>query len=128
MDAEAAELECFLTGGIAARDFPHREHVRMAHALLCRYEFAAGALRYADALRAMAAAAGHPEAFNLTVTVAFLAVIGERLAGQETRDFAQFVAANPDLLDKRVLERWYRPERLASSVARRQFLMPDPLT
>jgi hypothetical protein len=128
MDAEAAELERFLAGGIAARDFPHREHVRMAHALLRRYEFAAGALRYAQALRAMAAAAGHPEAFNLTVTIAFLAVIGERLAGGETQDFAQFAAANPDLLDKRVLERWYRAERLASPMARRQFLMPDPLT
>jgi hypothetical protein len=126
MDAEAAALARFLRGEVAARDFPHREHVRMAHALLRRHEFTDGARRYASALRAMAQAAGRPEAFNLTVTIAFLAVIGERLAGHEGEDFAQFAAANPDLFDKGVLRRWYRPEQLASSLARRQFLLPDP--
>ncbi|HTT43822.1 MAG TPA: hypothetical protein VMG33_12185 [Steroidobacteraceae bacterium] len=125
MDAEALELERFLAGGIAARDFPHREHVRMAHALLRRHAFDEATLRYANALRAMARAAGRPEAFNLTVTIAFLAVIGERLAGHEQQDFTSFAAANPDLFDKGMLRRWYRPEQLASPLARRQFLLPE---
>jgi len=126
MDADSEDLARFLEGTIEACNFPHREHVRMAYALLRRYEFADAALRYANALRAITARAGRPEAFNLTVTIAFLALIAERLAAGATGDFAAFARANPDLFAKDVLARWYRPEQLASALARRVFLMPDP--
>ncbi|HEV2285310.1 MAG TPA: hypothetical protein VGR80_04640, partial [Steroidobacteraceae bacterium] len=66
------------------------------------------------------------EAFHQTVTIAFLALIAERMAPAEPRDFAAFVRANPDLLEKSVLTRWYGPGRLASEAARRTFLLPDP--
>ena len=125
MDAEAADLARFLAGAIEARAFPHREHLRMAYALLQREEFAAATLAYANALRAMTARAGRPEAFNLTVTVAFLALIAQRLRSHRG-DFAAFLEANPELLDRRVLARWYRPEQLASAEARTLFLLPDP--
>ena len=32
-----------------------------------------------------------------------------------------------DLLDKGMLARWYRPERLANERARRIFLLPEPV-
>lgn len=44
----------------------------------------------------------------------------------EHSDFASFAGANPDLIDKSALKRWYRPERLAMDAARRTFLLPDP--
>jgi hypothetical protein len=40
-------------------------------------------------------------------------------------DFLAFERANPDLMDRSVLARWYRPERLALEAARRTFLLPD---
>ncbi len=127
MDADTEDLARFLAGALAAGDFPHREHVRMAYALLRRHEFTDAALRYANALRGITRRAGRPEAFNLTVTIAFLALIAERLTADTADDFTAFARANPDLFAKDVLARWYRPERLASPLARRVFLMPDPV-
>jgi hypothetical protein len=44
----------------------------------------------------------------------------------ECQDFSAFAGAHPDLFDKDILTRWYRPERLASECARRTFLLPEP--
>jgi hypothetical protein len=126
MPAECADLERFLRGELDAASFPHREHVRMAFELLGRHDFPETVLHFSRALRAMAARAGKPEAFHQTVTVAFLALIAERMAGGRWDDFVSFARHNPDLIDKRALARWYRPERLASEVARRTFILPDP--
>ena len=127
MGVEHIELERFLRGELDAARFPHREHVRMAFATLRRYDFAEAVLHFSRALRAMAAKAGKPEAFHQTVTIAFLALIAERMENGERSDFAEFAHANPDLIDKGALARWYRPERLASDSARRTFLLPDRL-
>ena len=123
---ECPELARFLRGEIAAAQFPHREHVRMAFEMLRRHDFPETVLHYSRALRAMTARAGNPAAFHQTVTIAFLSLIAERLeCAGHADDFAAFTAANPDLLEKAVLGRWYAPERLASEAARRTFLLPD---
>ena len=57
--------------------FPHREHVRMAFEMLRRHDFPAAVWLFSRALRAMAARAGKPQAFNQTVTIAFLSLIAE---------------------------------------------------
>jgi hypothetical protein len=123
--AEREALERFMRGEIDARSFPHREHVRMAFAMLQRYDFPESVLHYSRALRTMTARAGKPEAFHQTVTIAYLSLIAERLAGGQWDDFAAFARDNADLLDKGTLARWYRPERLASECARRTFLLPE---
>ena len=40
--------------------------------------------------------------------------------------FAAFARANPELFAKDLLRRWYRPEQLATPLARRTFVLPDP--
>ena len=122
---ECPELARFVRGEVPAAEFPHREHVRMAFEMLRRHDFAETALHYSRGLRAMTQRAGKPEAFHQTVTIAFLALIAERMVRGRADDFAAFVRANPDLLEKSVLGRWYGPERLASEAARRTFLLPD---
>jgi hypothetical protein len=124
MDAE--ELRRFLRGEIEAADFPHREHVRMAFELLRRHEFTETALHYSRAVRTMAAKAGNAQAFHQTVTIAFLALIAQRMDASPTADFAAFARANPELFAKDLLRRWYRPEQLATPLARRTFVLPDP--
>jgi hypothetical protein len=125
MPADCPDLERFVRGEVDPAHFPHREHLRMAFEMLARHDFAEVALHYSRALRAMTERAGKPEAFHQTVTIAFLALIAERMARGQADDFAAFVRANPDLLEKSVLGRWYGPERLASEAARRTFLLPD---
>ena len=123
--SDCPDLERFVRGEIAAAGFAHREHVRMAFEMLRRHDFAETALHFSRALRSMASRAGKPQAFHQTVTIAFLALIAERMES-ECQDFAEFERSNPDLMEKGLLSRWYGPERLASEHARRTFLLPEP--
>ena len=75
----------------------------------------------------MAGRAGNPGAYHETITLAFLAVINERRAAGDFSDYEAFAAANPDLLDKAVLTRWYGPQKLGGQTARRMFVLPDPV-
>jgi hypothetical protein len=126
MTDDCPELVRFVRGEIDPTLFPPREHVRMAFEMLRRHDFATTAQHYSQALRLMSSRAGRPQAFNQTLTIAFLSLIAEPLAGAaDLPDFAAFLAAHPQLLDKGALVRWYSPERLASELARRTFLLPD---
>lgn len=125
-DAEAAALQRFLRGELPPECFPHREHVRMAHALLARRPFERALPLYARALRRITARAGCPERFNLTVTVALLALIDAARRAAPQRDFEAFAAAYPELFERAPLARWYRPEQLSCAAARGSFLLPDP--
>jgi hypothetical protein len=127
MNATPLTLERFVRGEVDPAHFPHREHVRMAFEMLRRHDFAESVLGYSRALRAILARIGKPEAFHQTVTVAFLALVAERMdrCGEEA-DFGALVSRFPELLDKSVLRRWYAPERLASEAARRSFVLPEP--
>jgi hypothetical protein len=121
-----ADLERFVRGEIDAAAFPHREHVRMAFEMLRRHDFAESVWLYSRALRAMTAKAGKPQAFHQTMTIAFLSLIAERMDQGGPQEFAAFEKANPDLLTRGALAQWYRPERLATELARRTFVLPEP--
>jgi hypothetical protein len=121
-----AELARFVRGEFDPGSFRHRDHVRMGVEMLRRHGFVEAALHYSNALRAMLEKAGRPDAFHQTVTLAFLALIAERMAAEKYSDFGAFERANPDLIDKSVLGRWYGPERLGLEVARRTFVLPEP--
>lgn len=125
MNDELPELERFARGELDPANFPHHEHMRMGFEMLRRHDFAETAYHYSLALRRMTARAGKPQAFHQTVTIAFLSLIAERMVSSGIDEFAAFVAANPDLLDKSALAHWYRAERLTTDAARRTFLLPD---
>lgn len=125
MPADCPELGRFLRGEIPTGEFRHRDHVCIGFEMLKRYDFPETVLHYSRTLRAMAGKAGRPEAFHQTVTIAFLSLIAERMDAGHGDDFETFARANPDLLEKSALSRWYGAERLASAAARRTFLLPD---
>lgn len=104
--------------------FRHRDHLRLGFVMLHRFPFAEAAYRFASGLRAMTARIGRPEAYHETITIAFLALIAERM--EDHPDFEAFIAANPDLLDKAVLAAWYGDEQLQAPLARRTFVLPAP--
>jgi hypothetical protein len=121
-----ALVSAFLRAEIDGRTFRHADHVRVAFALLRRHDFSDAAAPYTSALKAIAAKAGNPGAYHETITLAFLALIAERSAASESRDYDGFARANPDLLDKGILARWYTSERLGSDIARKTFILPEP--
>jgi hypothetical protein len=74
----------------------------------------------------MTAKIGKPEVFHQTVTIAFLALIAERLESADSNDFEAFADAHPALFEPAVLRKWYSAEQLGSAAVRRTFVLPHP--
>ncbi len=119
-------LARFLRGQQDPRSFRHADHVRIAFELLKRRPFLRAAQIYVRQIQRMAARAGNPQAYHETVTVAFLSAINERIAVTAHDTFDSFAGANPELMSKDALSRWYSKEQLASPLARRTFILPRP--
>jgi flavin reductase (DIM6/NTAB) family NADH-FMN oxidoreductase RutF len=106
-------IDAFEAGTIDGAQFPHERHVRVAWGLARRYGHDEGLRRLVAGIRAMAARAGRPEAYHETITRAWY----ELIAGVDD------LASAPELLDKRLLGRFYSPGRLAAG--RSRWLEPD---
>ena len=120
----AFSLSDFVAGRMSAQGFDHRAHVQAGHALLQEHGFAEAARAYAGAITTMATAAGHPEKFHMTITLALLSAIAERMP-DERADFDTFAEQHPELFDRGFLLKHYTKERLECPLARRTFLLPD---
>jgi hypothetical protein len=121
---ECPDLARFVRGEIHTADFPHREHARMAFEMLRRHDFAETVWLFSRTLREMAGRAGKSQAFNQTVTIAFLSLIAERMEQTRPADFITFARDNAELFDKGVLARWYPRQQLAAEITRRVFVLP----
>jgi hypothetical protein len=129
MDDEAL-VRLFEAGEAPPEGFHHPEHVRVAWWYLRQYPMPDALARFSEALKRFAAARGKPDLYHETITAAYVMLINERI-DRDGRDLAWsgFAEQNPDLLVWRpsVLDRYYRPETLASDRARRVFVLPDRL-
>jgi hypothetical protein len=119
------ELRAFETGALDPAKFPHAEHLRLGYEMLARHPFGEAVMRFSRGLQLLAAKAGRPQVYHETITVAFLALINERRARGGPQSWSEFKRTNPDLFDKRCLEKWYSAEQLASDLARRTFCLPQ---
>ena len=128
---------------LSPADFGHREHVRLAYAMLADLgDFGEAAVRYRRALKTFACHAGAAGKYHETLTWAYLALVHERMFqlyrehGIDAGDRAQrmsitsfdLLARFPDLLDHRAgaLARYYDVRALvASPTARAVFVLPE---
>ena len=124
-DQASALLRAFEAGTLDPRAFSHRDHLCAAYEMLKRYDFVEATARYGRRLQDLATRAGVPKKYNVTLTLAFMSLIAERMGTREHADCDDFLTRNPDLLSKELLESWYSPERMGSDLARDVFLMPD---
>jgi hypothetical protein len=123
-EALPAALERFLRGKQDPRTFAHADHVRVAFEMLRRHSFLSTARIYSRCIKKMVRSIDKPEAYNETITVAFLSIIAEHMAENRYDSFEAFVAAHPEVMQKSVLAQWYTYERLTSAVARETFVLP----
>ncbi len=121
-------LDDFENARITADDFDHEAHIRVGFELLRKFSFLQASARMERGLRAITQRLGQPKKFNLTVTVAFLALIAERMEEAPSLSWAQFKADNPDLFEGGLLNKWYDNQRLNSDAARKSFIMPKIAT
>ena len=113
---------------LADADFRHRDHLRAAYLYLRRDGFAGAVAAMSAALRRFAASRGKADRYHETMTVAFLALINERLtASGDPGSFDTFLARHPEIAERDLLQRYYSPETLTSDRARRAFVLePRP--
>lgn len=106
-------------GRLQPQGFSHRAHLGVAYEILSRHEVFEGMAVYARGLRRLTEAAGVPEKFNATVTLAFLSLTAERMAQRDYPDTDAFLDGNADLLQPGVLGRYFPADMLARDLARR---------
>ena len=110
---------------LAAEAFTHAAHVRAGYLHLRAGGFDAALGRMRSAIKRYAAHLGKPDKYHETITVAYLALIHERLRqGGDGGEWASFQAQNLDLLERDRLLRHYRRSELESDLARQIFILP----
>ena len=121
---DSSLLRKFEIGKIPAAEFGHKEHVQAAWEMLQTYPFLEAVSRYSTRIESMARAMGAHDKFNVTITVAFMSLIAEKMAACPKTGFDRFYASHPELR-RNPLKDWYSDQRLGSDLARRVFLMPE---
>ena len=118
-------VEAFELGNITPADFDHRAHLRAAFCLVHRRPFLEACIAMRDGVQGIARRAGRPGLYHETITVAFMSIVAQRAASRPGVAWDDFLAAQPDLMDRALMGRWYDSATLESAQARVQFVMPD---
>jgi hypothetical protein len=120
-------IAAFEDGTIDAIHFDHLAHVHMAWCYARRFGALQGTTLFAAALQRLTAKLGQARKYHETITGFLMLLIAERCALDACGDWARFKTRNADIVKdfRRLLDLCYSPERLNSTLARRQFLLPD---
>lgn len=119
-------VKAFEATELPADAFTHAAHVRVAWCYLKTAPFHLALARFATALQAFATAKGAAAKYHETLTVAWMALVGERLAATPDLDWVAFASAHTDLFAQpSLVSRYYSDEVLKSERAKRVFVLPD---
>lgn len=118
-----AELMAAVTA--AEGRFGHRAHVHLTWLAIRRAGMPAAIDVVTEGIKTTARYAGAPQKYHLTISRAWVHLVAHHAAAHPAGDFPTFAAANPALLDKRLLTRFYRPATLAAPAARTTWQEPD---
>jgi len=117
------------SGTFPLAQWTHRIHVRVAFLYLSRESLDTAIARIRTTIQAYNAAHQVPEAldrgYHETITQAFMRLIVLLMEQCPSATFEQFCERNPELLDRKILLRFYSRERLMSAAAKRGFCEPD---
>ncbi len=107
--------------------FTHTGHLRLAWVYLSKHSYdeaveliSIGIQRYADSL-------GASQKFHVTITIVWIKLVEAGINMHPAESFADFLAANPDLTDSKILTKYYSPACLNSEKARYEWVEPDLL-
>ncbi|MGH8370141.1 MAG: hypothetical protein ACRESC_04080 [Gammaproteobacteria bacterium] len=126
--SDDAFVEALETLRLDPKQFDHHGHLRLAWCYLTWLPLDEAAQRCADSIRRFATQHGQPEKFHVTMTLAFMHIVNDRMRDAATgEDFQEFCIRNPDLIrDARTLiGRYYSAKKLEDPAARMAFMEPD---
>lgn len=112
---------------VAAEDFNHRAHVRLAYIYLCEMPVDAAHESMKKALLAFLDHLGAERTkYHETITRAWIKAVRHFMASTDACDSADgFIDRNPKLLDTKIMLSHYSAEVLFSPTARSRFVPPD---
>ena len=122
-DTQTRELVCSFEK-CTLPDLRHEDHVRVAWYYLQDQPLAVVLGHLPGKLQRFALSKGAPTKYHETVTFAFTCIVAERVSRHANDSWEAFSAANEDLFDSSLLDRYYSREVLKSSAARRSFVFP----
>jgi hypothetical protein len=106
--------------------FGHRQHIHLAYLTIRQHGTREAMSRISGWIQRIAAYEQAPQKYNATMTMAWTRLVGHHVdTDPAAGGFSDFAAANPALLDKRLLSRHYRSSTLASTAARAGWVEPD---
>ncbi|MBV8523159.1 MAG: flavin reductase [Acetobacteraceae bacterium] len=118
-------IATFEQGGFDAGAFRHQAHIRMAWLYVRRLGSEAAIHRVAAGIQQLAKAHGTETVYHDTMTRAWVYIVADAIAKSPSASFTEFVAQNPQLLEKQLLLEYYSPAVLSSSQARATWVAPD---
>ena len=112
---------------LAPSEFDHRAHVRAAYVYLAEFDPEAATARMRSALLTFLQHHGIPASkYHATMTKAWILAVRHFMALTPDAESADaFIAANPQLLDSRIMLSHYSASLLFSPEARAEFVEPD---
>jgi hypothetical protein len=114
-------------GTLPPAEFNHRGHLKAGFLYLRRHDFPGACVAMKRSIRAFAAALGKSTLYHETVTIAYLALIAERLAEEPAElGFEAFIARYPELESHEYLRRYYPAGELDTPESRATFVLPRP--
>ena len=114
-------------GSLPPAEFGHRGHLRAGFLYLRRHDFPGACVAMKRSIQRFAASLGKGTLYHETITVAYLALIAERLAEEPVElDFDTFLTRYPELTSAEYFRRYYPAGELGTPEARSTFLLPRP--
>src|SRR5512137_414318 len=102
-------------GSLAPAEFDHRGHLRAGYLYLRRHDFPGACVAMKRSIQRFAALLGKSTLYHETVTIAYLALIAERLAEEPAElAFEAFLARYPELASGEYFRRYYPAGELDS--------------
>ncbi len=108
-----------------AAGFGHREHLHLTWLAVRQFGADRATLIVGHGLRRVAAYARMPQKYHETVSPAWVLLLAHHVGRDPVADFRVFLGRNQGLLDKRLLNRFYRSSTLAAAPARTSWVEPD---
>jgi hypothetical protein len=126
-DQDADFLARLEAGTLPPAEFDHRGHLRAGFLYLRRHDFPDACVAMKRAIREFAARLGKQTLYHETVTIAYLALIAERLADEPPElGFETFLGRYPELTSGEYFRRYYPAGELDRPEARATFVLPRP--
>ena len=126
-DEDERFLAALEAGTLPPAAFGHRGHLRAGFLYLRRHDFPDACVAMKRAVQGFAATHGRVGLYHETLTIAYLALIAERLAEEPASlPFDAFLGRYPELTSREYFERYYPRGMLDAPETKATFVLPRP--